>query len=876
MEKHLKLNLPGGTLILPFDVAQHNSQLLANLIQFNAKVAGGVYAFSFTAEHLPEPLNEQSAGWLRRYVSFLFGLEPLPELAAPVDATPELQAAFTQNQVSALTNAIEAARQLECREEMCQRLAMLITNYFEIIELGTLPPVETLFYYISFAPMVVIDYLKHLMNQLYESDQIDAKILNYVARVIARDQQLAYALQPHGYPFTQRQRIDSINPNLFLLDPLQNTKPLVPDYMGAQPVIAIPDDTYLPPPPPQEGEEAQPLQTLQAPEAQVPPPTEPIILPSPAVMVERLLSVSDNLLRVNQDARRQLANRFPVGDVGYVLSGELFPIILDDWAYARFQPRVQMTFHIYGPTQESRVRFRNELWEMINADDRLTARIYKGDFILFRNEAGMDETSHIFRLRMVPYQTAMEVLSYLPLSSMQIGYDIHRGLICTPAFSLYYRRRVSVVMTPTISLSHLTRTAFRGLTICLIEPYAQVVHLSTGLEEAQSSPDLVLDIEYATGIVLTKGRMIQLERMPIDADDLDRIRGEEFLLIPFGGEQVFVDRWNPHLIDGPGEGDWEIKLEILDLPPICPKKLTLSKLIQPYCARLIPTHNVEAITTALRNGRVLYPFLPESVWTRLFIRNCLVQTKPQYEFPTRPPVFNGTHIKREFSVARTFAVAIDRNRDRVVGPAYYQGIGVVPVAGTIPAPGPLLLPELLAPGEAEYPIHLSGILQLRTQTGETDMLPEDLHAPLDVDPATLPSLEVRSMTELTNLIQALRISDTKFLAEALAYQKILQEFPGEQYQAIRGKYQILLSLRKKEFLPQAQAEQAKLPLYIRLEIDVLLPYWMFIDEGNWLMTAEQAFRQGERYNCIVDFSELIVGRDPGGVARVMSAYRQLL
>jgi len=430
--------------------------------------------------------------------------EPLEGLAIFAQTAPRALGPFRQRFITpgapTTSGTLPEAVVAQLRpENICSRFLPLIWRYLDQVPEGTLLPFDTVVELFQQAPAATAQYLRRLSDALYASDSFTQEIINYYQRLIAVNEQFAYALMPHAYPYTKPERINRFNRHLFLLDPLRDSRPLLPDYMDAEPCAAIPAGSF-----------------------RVPPPAT-VTLASKERVTDRLLQVFPQLLQMNdwltrriqemllerQEAHAREGFHLPApGEehppLGYVLGGGLFSIVMDDWLYERFVDKTDVDLFIYGKTHDARSVMYELLLEWLQQympTDEYYYAIRKSVLTLTRRLS----PNQVFVLQIIATdcQTPLEVLMNFDTSNIQVGYDIHHGLCCAPLFSLYYRKREAVLIRYNIRAVRLVKALYRGFSVKLIMPYSFITSNRGSFEQfelTKGKPVLISKTLEAAGV----------------------------------------------------------------------------------------------------------------------------------------------------------------------------------------------------------------------------------------------------------------------------------------------------------------------------------------------------------------------------------------
>jgi hypothetical protein len=494
---------PSPTFIKAFPV-------LERLIEFNQRnqAAPAQYVYNLAPDRVAAVTNDPAV-----HQELVDYLARSGELGLPDESKLSLEA---------LELLIVLVAELQCEPGFCPQITQLTRLYFARLPLGTLH--ERMYYLLRVDATMTTQYLRKVVDLLYEQDAFTMEVIKYIRDLIELEPQFAYCLMPHAYPYTRAERLDRLAPHLFLLDPLKITSPIVPDYMRAQVAALNPSDIVrlslegeftVPPRPPipeqpahllkppqrvpantpeerekQEAEEAQRVEERTAYYAatrelshwqrkygikvfKVPPPPS-FNISGQVVIAERLINIFPQVLTMNQQLEQLILQQFPNRDAGYVLGGGLFSIILNDWLYDRFADKTDVDLFIYGPTTEARRQILEILlgWLTINLPSR--------DYFYFVNRSvitlSQPTKRGAFALQVINTDclNPLEVLMNFDTSNIQVGYDLYRGLCCTPLFALYYRRREAVLVRYNIRAARLIKTIYRGFVIKLIMPYSTI------------------------------------------------------------------------------------------------------------------------------------------------------------------------------------------------------------------------------------------------------------------------------------------------------------------------------------------------------------------------------------------------------------------
>jgi hypothetical protein len=834
----IRLVLPSFVLIIPADKA-NRSRVLRGVYAFNQELRreGDIYQqFTVPLDELPESVltsvEQQQA--LTSYVGYLFDLAPLPE----------------QHNTTALLAALSVGRLLECQELMCQRLSEIARLYFGRAGFDQLPDAEFMIWLFGLAPQQAATYLKQFSNHIYEQDSFNREILLYWQTLIQANEQYAYALQPHGYPFTRRERIDRLAPSLFLLDPLRNS-PQVEDYMGADVVAFIEPDAYK----------------------NAPPPVE---LVTKELVVERISQTFPLIIRLNERLRDIVVQRFPALDAGFIFGGELFTILLDKWLFTYFNDKPTITLSIYGPTQAVRAQISELLFDELSAtwevnklhQGRLTAIMFNGHhyIVTLLN----DDRAH----------TPLEALMDMPLSSTQVGYDVHRGLVCSAAFSLYYRKRQDVILSYGVPERSAIKTLYRGFSLRVIAPYAYVLVQVSRYKRRLEAYIQETPLMRISNVTLIKGQPLLLIADPQAprlgrADEPNAVDPRAFTHADRAIEAKLLGQWGqyyflPYKQGGNISIEFNGAMSVADIKQIA-LQAALDRGDYELGSNIVIGSNVFQTTPLIKvfwgyrhlfgiraadltREHIIPSFFMTGAQLKLFVRNCRISQADQYNFAWQ-------HNSPNTLIRKATRVFVERDPRQVEnGPPPVPAMPAAPelkpfrqrklvAVQTQENPGPLDHPEMLRMERYEYPVRLTGIIQL---TGDPTA-PEDLHEPL-----MLTAEEERNMItlDLTQPLQMRQVEDyfflsnTEYVRQMLAYRAMFDEIRELSNDAFRmNQEDVIRRGDALDFTEQIRGMQAGLPRYIRIIFDVHIAQWMFLDEAHWLMSFQDML--ASQLNCVL-------------------------
>jgi hypothetical protein len=873
---HLQLNVPKVQLLIPLPVAAAVSRVFERQIKFNQATGSNKYYFGISENELPEPMEPASSQAFVGYLRYLFDLGGLPQVYDPI----------------ALNNVFSVIIRLDYHNEA--KLKELIELHLDKAALGELLPVELIIVAFRLSPGRVTSYLHNLSNALYRDDAFTPQVIRYFFTLIQHNQQLALALQPDGYPLVYPERIERYAANLFLLNPLHlPTDPedpkLLEDYTASTPVTAIPTITY---------DFDINKQPLPIPD---PPPSRALVA-SREVVITRLLEVFPELLAINDRANSYISDlRLQAAKLGYVISGDL-SAILDDWAFKRYKRDISITITIYGESHEQRVAFmrylRGELGRImgigIEPGRERGEAIYKGEFVFFRG-ASVTRLFFAVRLALSKAATPIALLASFPLSSMQIGYDLHQGLVCTPAFALYYPLRVSLLMQAKVQTHFLVRAAFRGFTIQSISLSgllnATYITDEGAIEMALGAADTYLPTEYISKPILRASEPLFLYHQSQDLGPLNDVDwphatspgypGAEYnyFLRPYL-DPIEVGYWKPlELIEEVAETR-EQGIEFLESPSTRIYRVAVTNHQLVDVQRYPLSHYRKSLEDVANYGHLQNLQLDSftQVGSRFLMRNCQLNLRQNYAFPmgqaprniqTRETWHVGEAMPSipPIMIPQLPDVAYPVGELAVIQNPYMQGERRVT---QIPYPGPLEHPELLVPGETEYPVHLSGIIELRPPLHELEQnninneLP-NLYEPLVVEQAEpIITINIATRQDFEQLSQLLYSADALYQAEAHAI-NILSTIYGWMAGRIPGTPEERTQRFRQDVaavLPTNLRNLAQLPRYIRVEMDVMIGYWLFQDEtGRVLARDEVIGKAGAEFNLLLARLNSVLGTD---------------
>jgi hypothetical protein len=859
-----KLILPYFELILPGKAASQAKVLKA---QIDFVQRGGKKLFSFTI--LPADLIEDLTGdfvaqqALRNYLIYLFQGGEIP---------PERER-------RALLTAWQISRLLDCSEEMCQRTANLAEAYLQHAGAEDLPALELILQVLSFAPTLVARFLKDMANRIYETDSFTNQLAHYFREIIQHNEQMAYALQPHAYPTVHAERIDRISPTFFLLDPLRSSA-LIPDYMDAQPVAAIPEGSFI-----------------VAPTA--------VKLPDIQLFLQRAVQIFPDLLQFNEEISAQIRQQFPGQNVGFLIADMIMPICLDEWLFQRFSDKANIEIHAYGPT----IEIREKIFTLINTWFRVkfgfAGRRFdvEPEYMIRQGRAGLvfsraNPNLPALIIRIVPSgaSTAMQQLSQQRVSHLQVGYDMYKGLVCTPLFSLYFRQRVSVIDHYAITFEELVTTLYYGFTLSIIAPFAHLlVYLKANkfklthlYYEVMGMPAL---IKGAPQLVVMKtppvGTLWPPIIQPADATvnrHANWLAGQSGDYAIIGSDAIVVskhlDRWDTiSQFDALESISFDLDINRLIEPgePTTIEGVTNT----PQAFHYDPERPLAKTLLEMKVGSLMLGNY--SLGSSFLLRQCRFKRLPQYLMPREVRVMNKNYkLIHEYvwdvgvtlpertvppmqidTVAAWGPQGLELQHDVV----RYEGTG--PVAG--PGRNPVSVFErvnmpndptnvMLLNSTTLFPINVVGVLQIHSQGGRRPVSISEMRDPL---PLTEEQINALPVIKLDQLFDFLLVADPEFHAQVLAYREVNQGGAIGYWQArnvnVMGKtfrhervpqdiprlYEAALA----KYRPITLQQALYVPQFVRVDLDVTIGSWLFIDEGDWLMPFSDLFKY--EFNCTI-------------------------
>jgi hypothetical protein len=869
--EHVTLNFAGQQLKLPLPIAQQ-AGTLKQLLEFNRKYGAQNYNFTLALEELPEDIRNNPTvqeQLLIRLRQIFFD-----------------EAFFVPEDPATLLNLLALMQRLELTKS--PYLENIATRYFSLLPFGELPPQETLLWIFTHQPIPVARFLKQLSNRLHQEDGFNTAIIRYYQELIRADQQIAYALQPHSYPFVHPDRVDRISPNLFLLNPLDNTRPLISDYMQAGLAVAIHRKSFLVPPP-------QWIENVE------------IKFPTQAVFIGRLVQLFPGLIKFVEDIAREVTEMFPPVDnrpvAGCLLAGPFLPICLDDWLFQRLRHKASIEILIYGSSPAVRERVFDLIlgWFREYFDDQegdVTTRYYEDSWVF------VNPTQRV-RLRPLLFNTAMAALSQQRLSHSQIGYDIHYGLLATPLFSLYWRRRESIIAWYGVRGEELIGAAYFGFAIKLIAPYAHILRESAIHIFEDGRPTAEVYYESTPNFTLIKGTPnLVLEnagKRPVLAVDyagprasprleafpqdfLPGDRGSYGLITIFGGVSSIVETtpWETEVLfrrDFRDNMHVNFEVNALFANPSIRSGLnpgadtTIEGVM--FTPRSFYHAHRDVGTDLLWGSPIELAAGPGSFGSYFWLRQCSFKRSPVYRFP-RGIIPQEGHY-RTFDALRGYVVEnsrppiadtfqlIDENVVKYPIPLRDADQGYI-VFTELPQPADPRHLELLKPGKAEWPITVTAVLQLRTFGGQQrPVTPELYRESLQLNEEQIAALPLVTAEQLPALLYQ---ADPQFRAQAEAYREnaaTIQELkedeeiddeneeePGYIPRLAEGEMENFKQVyrnRIAELTLDFEREAQQLPLYVRVTIDVMVDRWFFIDGANWLMPFDELFNN--QFNCSI-------------------------
>jgi hypothetical protein len=898
-QRQLVLVLPYFNFPIPIEAARQtrvlNAQIDFNLARGNQ--AEEDWSFSIRPEELSEDLQADPVAQqaLQEYLSFLF-------LNIPLSTTWNERALITALDIIKALECLQPEKQI-AQTTLCERSMQLLRFYFQG-ETSTLPRIDVMLYWLQIIPMETLHFLRKMSNLLYETDSFTLSILNYFRQIIEVNEQYAYALQPHGYPTVRSERIDKFEPSFFLLDPLRRTNPELPDYMGADYVAVIPTNSFTVAP-------------------------GPVVMPDQALFLRRLLQIFPQLLKFNEEIGALLSQQYPDRSVGCVLTGALFSICLDDWLFQHFNSKTVIELHVYGPTPAIRkdVFGKIQFW--------FSANFGRQDYKFRQGRQGFDilllkENVPAFALRILTSdaKSAMQILKGQQVSHLQVGYDLYRGLVCTPLFSLYFRRRLSIIDDFIIEFYKVVTAVFYGFGLQIIAPFAYLSRYTfyavgyTRREQVGYTHDEAsgYSFEDIRDQVLVKGRPKFITRIPgaagvpqiLSADTIGpRYNPHTEILGESGGYQVIGDdnrvdslileRWDtparaagwsdetidfslspelkvpPHLttIEGLGDlprgfyGTHELRTSFVDAG-VMQSNFGLASLFLLRQCRFQFSESYSfpnGITIRTRNGRNRLAKPPAGYLST-------VSTIPTNRFPSEQDLATETNLVKE--VVRYPNLPAQQENPPEDQPEQ--------ILYSLPAPLPLEHPELLRSPYNYYPITVTGVLQLRTDNRIRPILIGEMRDPIDLSDEEIQALPLVQAEQLYDLLLA---ADPFFNAQVMAYREVnsdnrAMERAAEagmglgganvptrgEMERIRGTYDRAVIKYSKQ-TPQLAAQ---LPKYVRVQLNVLITRWLFIDEGQWIMPPEDILKY--EFNCALrKNSENIITKKAGAQIELLRCYK---
>lgn len=340
----------------------------------------------------------------------------------------------------------------------------------DIAEQGTLIPLTIIQRLVLVIPETVTLYLRTLLNILYWEDAFDKQILRYCQVLFRLDPSLALGVMPYAYPVVHPERINRINDAVFIMDPFEPiTRPIWLDE-GLHPVTHIDKNTAF-----------------------LVPPPHSTTLPSREVFVQRLSERIPEILNFVEQVGRFFRNQYPSGEYGFIIGGNALNGTLDEWSNQRLaRVNNDIVIDIYGPDPRIQSLLARAIlrWFLLRIDPQ-HERVGVTIFALQRESRtylGVKNDKLIVHIS--EYMTAFATLMADPFSHQQVGYDSHRGLICTPYWQCYWPTRDSVIIHGIVEHDDLIRTLYRGFNILTRQPitYLRIRNYLSVLEEKEVAP----------------------------------------------------------------------------------------------------------------------------------------------------------------------------------------------------------------------------------------------------------------------------------------------------------------------------------------------------------------------------------------------------
>jgi hypothetical protein len=854
------LDLSGQQLVIPWERAQE-SATLATMIRFNQAAGAVDYSFSIPLQQLPFDVTADAA-WqelLLDYLRYIFQDEPAP----------------TEAPQGIVLDVLEILRQLDYFRDDYKDAKQLARIYLEKSDLSELPDLTLATWLVKFS-LDFVNFMRRVSDSLYQNDSFTPQILSYFSALIRTNEQVAYALQPHGYPFTRAEQLDQIMPidrNIFLLDPFRTTESALPDYMGAEYVVAVPINAYTVPP-------------------------KPEIKIDRAAFLERLLTIFPKLLDLHEKVRVQLTNlgRFNP-EAGFVICGSAVPVALDDWLYTHFRLKASIEIHIYGPDEYARATMSSEIRNWLDNNYPSTSYFHAqwrnslvvaqlGDIDQYK-ALGL-ENAFPFALRLIPSvaRTPFELLSRQRFSHLQVGYDLHRGLICTPLFSLYFRKRESVIAWYGVTGAELVVNAYLGFALKMIAPYAHVLREDDVKYTAFSPMAIVAPIstygdlvEYTTDITLIKGRPVlilptQEPYRPANTPyprfaelENNDILGESgnYNIITAAGRTLplSVLRWETGRDRLATHTEW-INYDIPKAnPSVNPAKgndiVGLTNIPRSFFFHGLPNVDAAAIVEQQPGNLGV-----QNIGSFFLMRNCrFTRATGQYQFPRgyRPAIvrpgelteLTGVDFEGRLKSIPPFQIDQDPTAPILTYPLMPAGPNLIHQQLAVPS-DPVDLSGL-ATGRAEFPITIEGIIQL---VGNREIITEEgLREPLVLTEEEMYNMQTIDFRRLETL---LAVADPEGATHMQMYERLLGyygnpiilialqlEIPGIviHHAEIKAQYDQGFNILLQE--EQEGVRINPIPRYVKVRMDIIIDKWFFIDEANWLIPFEDLFKY--EFNC---------------------------
>jgi hypothetical protein len=467
-ESPVLLTIGPTTLILSQIQAAKHSEALNALVKFNQGTGNQKYTFTIPESDLVGLITLNSV-ILDEVINFY------------QSAFNELPLAETNLSEDAILNIMLINKRLRCMSSTCNLIEQLLTRYFNALSPDQLPYLEIVAEGFPYIPLVISAFLKQLSNKLFQEDSFTPEIIRYYHTLIEHNEQYALALLPRGYPYTRAERIDRFLPTLFLLDPLRQSQQL-PDYLSTGELALVQPNAFTTPPPIHE--DGSPI----------------VQVPSREILIQRLLGIFPDILRLNEEVGQQLLRKYPAHNAGFIIGGGMLSICLDQWLYQGFADKTDIDLFIYGPTAEARRDVFQILFAWLlehypnradfalpvpemqrNLTEEEKAVRTGGPGYTYKVERSVLSLIRLkgtqqFALQIINTDcyTASEVLMNFDTSNIQVGYDVYRGFCCTPYFSLYYRKRYAVLIRYNIRGLRLVKSLYRGFSLRTEQPFVLV------------------------------------------------------------------------------------------------------------------------------------------------------------------------------------------------------------------------------------------------------------------------------------------------------------------------------------------------------------------------------------------------------------------